>query len=760
MNQLPSPVLNSASSTWRRWLNLGIRGKVTLPYLVLTFAVAFIGVFIVTNFVTDSLEERFNNQLADAGGVAADGLVRIERGHLDLWRILASTTGLVEVVRVEDAFRVRELIEGPTASRRIDGAWVVGPDHTLLIGLDRTPEGRYRESVGGQIEPWEPLDRALRGERDQFGDKFSGILSIPDQTHYLFTVGPLRDGEEIVGALMVGSRLDNVLRAIGEEAVAHVSVYDLGGNLLGSTLPRREESDPENRLTPKQVDEIIARAFSSSPDALTDAYVAPLPLGSREYRLAYGALQIRQSAVGVYSVALESNFIVSSSVTSRLLFAAIFGVMMVSVFVIGRNVSGRLIDPILRLVGTSQAVARGDLNQRTGLSGGDEIGRLASTFDNMTQKLQERTRDLEHLLQAHREEALKTRAILTSIADGVLVLDPHGRIIMLNAAAEHILGDMAQNFSVGLLREQPIDPIAPPLAGSFDALEADEARRFEINQRTISAHAAPVITGDGQQLGTVVALRDITREAEIDRLKDSFIEQVSHELRTPLTAVKGYSDLMLQTGAGQLPEKYMDFLGIINRHADSLVAMITELLDISQIEAGSMNLRLERIDLNELVGATVNDWRERIAEKELTLEIVPDPQSTAITGDRRRLGWAIKQLVSNAYHYTEPGGRVSVRVSGNAEHAAISVTDTGIGITPEDQKYLFTRFFRSTTRVHSNERGVGLGLYIVKAVVEAHRGSVEVRSAPGQGSTFVLRLPLEEEEGEPPIVQVLQDQPL
>ena len=391
------------------------------------------------------------------------------------------------------------------------------------------------------------------------------------------------------------------------------------------------------------------------------------------------------------------------------------------------------------------------------MSGADEIGRLAATFDNMTQKLQERTRDLEYLLQAHREEALKTRAILASIADGVLVLDPRGQIIMMNHAAEHILGDMAQDFSLGMLREKPVDAAKPRPESPLDMLVADEMRKFEINNMVISAHSAPVITDNNQKLGTVVVLRDITREAEVDRLKDSFIEQVSHELRTPLTAVKGYSDLILQTAADDMPAKYLEFLRIINHHADSLVTMITELLDISQIEAKSMNLRLERIDVNELVSVTVDEWRQRIAEKVLTLDLILDPNAVALSGDRRRLGWAVRQLVSNAYHYTDPGGRIEVAVTSNDDHAVIAVTDTGIGIMPEDRKYLFTRFFRSTSRVHSNDRGVGLGLYIVKAVVNAHRGTVDLRSEPGQGSTFTVSLPIHEEAGEPPLLQMLQE---
>jgi len=172
MTQLPEPV---RAATARRKLNLGIRGKVTLPYLVLTFAVAFVGVFIVTQFVTDSFEERFFNQLIDAGRVAADGFVRIERSHLDLWRILAATQGVSDELLKGDGAALRDLVEGHTASRNIDSVWVVNADGVVLLRLDRDQAGAYRESFNQTFqERWEPLARALRGERDAYGDKYSG----------------------------------------------------------------------------------------------------------------------------------------------------------------------------------------------------------------------------------------------------------------------------------------------------------------------------------------------------------------------------------------------------------------------------------------------------------------------------------------------------------------------------------------------------------------------------------------------------------
>jgi signal transduction histidine kinase len=752
MNQLPNP---ETATTARRPLNLGIRGKVTIPYLVLTFAVAFVGVFIVTNYVTDSFAERFANQLAEAARVAGDDFVGIEQRHLDMWRILAATEGVPDAVAARDLPTIRELVDGPARSRAVDSVWVVDPQGIVLVGLDRTPNGDYAETDNLPFGEFGPLERVLRGESDEFGDKFAGIQFRSGQP-YLVTAGPLEDGGKLFGAILIGTRLDRALSSIEQQAAADVSVYDTNGDLLGTTLLGEGDPPDDNRLTPDQINEIVARAAADENQTATEYFSGDLQYGPTPYRLLYAPLRIRQSVIGAYSVGLPSDFIFLKGADSRLRFAFLFTAMALGVVVVGFLLSRRLIAPVLQLVRTSQAVASGDLSQRTGLSGGDEIGLLANTFDDMTYKLQERTRDLELLLQAHREEAFKIRAILASIADGVLVLDPHGRIIMMNAAAEHILGDLSSDFKAGMFREQPIDPIEPQ-PESMALIESAEKRRFELNDRTISTHAAPVIMPDGHPLGTVIVLRDITREAEIDRLKDHFIEQTSHELRTPLTPVKGYIDLMLQTGGGEIPEKYMEFLKIINRHTDSLVAMITDLLDISQMEAGAMSLRRERIDLNELVDVALSEWRKRFAEKELTLEVNLAPEPAAITGDRRRLNWAIRQLVSNAYHYTESGGRVMVSIAGDAGVVSISVQDTGIGISPEDQKFLFTRFFRATTHVHSNERGVGLGLYIVKAVAQAHDGKVEVHSVVGEGSIFRLLLPIEEVDDELPVVKIHQD---
>lgn len=747
MSQQPS---QRVSLVQRLTRNLGIRGKIILPYLLLSFAIAILGVYLVTVLVTDSIEERFNNQLADAGVAAGDSFRRLENDHLSLWRILAATEGLPEAVGESNPSQTQSLIEGPLASTAIDSVLVVNTDYALVNGLDRTTVGTFEEVHVVAIPSWDPLERVLDG-RGNTGDRTTAIL-IREGTPFVYTVAGLNDLDgTFVGALLVGTRLDNMLRSIREEIFAEISVYNFNGELLGSTLPPSEFNETRNVLTPQHVDDIIRRGRPLEPEEVPESFLSRLQRGTSAFRLIYGPWQIRDNIVAVYSVALESNFVVSRSATSRITFAIVFSSMMVVVLIIGILLSRRLITPILRLVRASQAVAEGDLTQRSGVNTSDEIGTLAAAFDNMTINLEEQRHDLQELLQAHKEEATKTNAIVSSIADGVLVIDPQGQIIMMNDAAEHILGDMAHNFSAGTLKEMSESATEDVDPGILMPFNSNERRQFVIDNRTISAHDAPVVTNDGQMLGTVVVLRDVTNEVEVDRLKDAFIEQVSHELRTPLTPIKGFLDLMLQTSTENIPEKHIEFLKIINRHVDALTDMITELLDVSQLNAGSLSLRMDRVALNELVSAITDEFRAKLDEKEIALEVSLDPESTEIIGDSRRLGWAITQLIDNAYHYTSSGGSISVSVACSKSQAVIAVTDTGIGITEEDKKHLFTRFFRSTSRIHSNERGVGLGLFIVRSVVEAHRGEVDVKSEPDKGSTFYIRLPVGEAEGEPPL---------
>jgi signal transduction histidine kinase len=237
-------------------------------------------------------------------------------------------------------------------------------------------------------------------------------------------------------------------------------------------------------------------------------------------------------------------------------------------------------------------------------------------------------------------------------------------------------------------------------------------------------------------------MRDVTAEVEAERLKDEFITHVSHELRTPLTAIKGYGELLLSGAGGPLQDAQHGFLETINRNVDDLIAMVNELLDFSEMQAsGRLGVVKRPTRLSSLVEDVVEEWQPRMDEKELTFQVEIPDGLPPIDADIRRLRWAIIHLVRNALQYTPSGGNVTLRLFERNDHLVLDVIDTGIGISATDLENLFDRFYRVTNMPADEVRGLGVGLYLSNAIVEAHGGEITVVSEEGAGSTFSIILP-------------------
>jgi two-component system phosphate regulon sensor histidine kinase PhoR len=722
----------SKLSQWlRHYASLNIGGKIVLPYLLLTLVVAIIGVYVVTNLVVTSLEERFKNQLIDTGTTISDGMARQEIEHLESARAVAFTVGLAEALQAGDRERVIALAQPQAAVRGVECLVIAdAQSEEVLHGL-RRDDGAFEI-----VEGFDPADfwmvEALLDAGDPDGlPKRSLGLHLLNQRYYYFTAIPvgLEDDDQVgvVGVVVVGTSLDTLLPLFKIRSLADVTFYLNDGQAIASTFALDQPAEETSVLKVLSITPALYQSILSSPEVVMGEND---DIRGRSYGIARGPLRVGNDTLGVFSVALPANFIIEQRATNRNGYIAIFAIVTVGVVVIGFLISRLITTPLGRLVRTSQAVAEGDLEQRTGIKQADEIGILATTFDQMTGRLAERTRALEETLG-------RMQAILSSIGDGVLLEDLEHNLIPLNGAAQVLLREMTENFMVDGLHELTAE--SREEEPSLDSWLM-ERRRFEIGKKIISAHSAAVRAQDGEYLGTVIVLRDVTSEAEADRLKDAFVAHVSHELRTPLTAIKGYSELMLIGATGSLEDEQRRFIQTIHHHTDSLVSMINTLLDFSELEAwDKLTLARHPTQLSALLEETIEPWYLQMDEKQLTFNVEISDGLPLVDVDTKRLQWVIVNLVRNAWQYTPEDGSVSVRLYEQNGQVVLDVTDTGIGISEKDQEELFTRFYRVERA--TEVRGIGLGLYVSKAIVESHGGEIRVSSEPGTGSTFSVILP-------------------
>ena len=243
----------------------------------------------------------------------------------------------------------------------------------------------------------------------------------------------------------------------------------------------------------------------------------------------------------------------------------------------------------------------------------------------------------------------------------------------------------------------------------------------------------------------MIVLRDMTRDALSERLKDQFITAISHELRTPMAVIKGMSEVVL----GQPADKPVNrrFLETIGRNVDILDRMIVELLDISEMSADAFSIRQDPLNIEDLLWNVVNGMEPEVTRAQIDIGImVRDSKKLHIVGDNQRLRWALGHLLQNSIRYTEPGGHIVVTARReDAKNIGIQVVDTGVGISEKDLPHIFERFYRGEPRTRTGKlldpRGLGQGLFIARKVAEAHDGYLTVRSTPGVGSVFTMILP-------------------
>ncbi len=356
-------------------------------------------------------------------------------------------------------------------------------------------------------------------------------------------------------------------------------------------------------------------------------------------------------------------------------------------------------------------------------------------------------------LQDIATERTRLKTIVNYLAGGVLVTDRSKNIILYNPTLLRMLG-----YEGDSLDDQPlsalttdekltgiIDGILELNTGEFKVLSAEiephERGEGLSNQLYLRAQAVPFQNRSGEILGSVTIVDDITHLKELDEMKSAFVSMVSHEIRSPLSTVLSQIKILMDGLAGELGAKQADILGKISRKVQGLVELSNELLDISRIEAGLIVQDKQQVQLMDILESLVEFIQSRAKEKNISLSLKKS-DLPLINADMKSMEEVFSNLITNAIIYTPEGGKVDVRGEVKGDFVGISISDTGYGIAPDELPRIFERFYRAKTEKTRNIVGTGLGLPIVKSIIEAHNGTVKVESEEGVGSTFYVRLPI------------------
>jgi signal transduction histidine kinase len=362
-------------------------------------------------------------------------------------------------------------------------------------------------------------------------------------------------------------------------------------------------------------------------------------------------------------------------------------------------------------------------------------------------KLYKQRQELKAVLERREQELERLHGIIATIDEGIIMQDMDGRVILINKAAKDMLGSQKafRNSELSALFEAYKDITHT----DAELTPLGEPTRLEINNTIVGATLAAVADSAGERIGTMIVLRDITQEALGDRLKDQFVTAISHELRTPMNVLKMSSEMLANAPEDAPANRRM--VEMIGRNVDVLDRMVVELLDISEMTAGTFEVRQNSVNIEELVWGVIKGMMPEIKTANLDVSVMArDLSHLAVQGDDQRLRWALGHLLQNSIRYTEPSGHIFFMIGLNDnDNLAIQVVDTGVGIAEKDLPHIFERFYRGEPRTSDGRlldpRGLGQGLFVARTVAEAHQGYLSVQSTVGRGSIFTFVLPLTQE---------------
>lgn len=689
-------------------------------------AVAGIGVFIVTRLLAGTIFERIDNQLADSVDAAGNAILEVENQQLAVLRLMSFTEGLSDATLEADTAELRKLLLPNAANSSTFEVIVFDLTGEAILYLREDDFGTNYDEVplDATLPPSRGIARVVAGESDTLGDKFVDIESA-DEALVIYFTAPITDDDNVsVGGLSIGITANALAVRVGRQALSEIVFYAPDGEIIGTTFP----GEPSEALifTEPEMQEFFAQ--------IADRNVSTqLVIEGTEYEMLYTPLVIRGEMVGVMAVALSSDFVVDRISTSRDVFTGVFTVFFLAVAVVGIVISRSITTPLDKLVATTRAIREGDLSRRVSLTLPDELGELGNSFDHMAGELVARNAEINSLYQEQLIETARRNAMLTSIGDALLVVDLELNFILINDTAQALLTrlesykhDLRRFYNICQQREQ-----------------VPAGQNITLADRFFDMTITPVIMDDGTTLGHVVVFHDITEVITGEQFKHQVVMQISHELRTPLTALRGYIDLITMLQDDNLTEQQIDFLGKGKNQVDILQSMSDRVISVTRVLSGKYQAQFEDCEIDTLIEEILDEHAPKLEARHHSIKFFAPPPPVIVECDVTWMKLAIDNLVQNAVNYTLEGGEISVSLSASKEAYVFIIKDTGVGIAKDEQDKVFEMLYRgsSADAGPTDTRGLGMGLFLVKHVIEMHRGKILLDSKEGVGTMVQCHLP-------------------
>ncbi len=519
-----------------------------------------------------------------------------------------------------------------------------------------------------------------------------------------------------------GDAPDALAKKLGQEIDTRITIIAANGTVLGDSI--EDPATMENHATRPEVVDALANSIGESTRFST----------TLQEQMMYVAVTVKNQGaiIGIARVSLPLTTVEDS--VNHITWVIILATIIIAVLaVLATWLIARIMTrPIRELTKVTQRMAAGQLGQKIAITTKDEIGLLAQAFNEMSTHL-------KTTMDTISTEKTKLDSILDGMADGVIMTDPKGDIVLVNRAAEVFFGFNKENAAgrpvIEAVHDHEIDEILKLCLKTGK----EQTTQFEsgITRRFLRAIAMPLYNL-GQLNGALILLQDLTELRGFQTMRRELVGNISHELRTPIAGIKAMVET-LRDGAVNNKKAANDFLIRIESEVDRLSQIVAEVTQLSRIETGQAELKKESTNLNVLADESISEMSTLAERQQVKLLKQLAPDLPLIQADKDRIHQTIINLVHNAIKFNKPNGKVTISTGYDDKSVTFSVVDTGVGISKDDLPHVFERFYKADKSRTSG--GSGLGLAIAKHTIQAHGGEIRAESEQGKGSNFTFSLP-------------------